>query len=282
MRVGGGGLRKALLMSSKTAGQCPPDTRVFPIAVDLPEGSIEAEVVLPARRVRLVVLAFKMLSLSSIVADMAARGVEALGHKVTCQAGCGACCRQLVPLSPPEAAMIYEFVTSMPEARRASVRKRFAEMKQSLRHQGLLGRLEHLIRRPETSKGQYQQVAAAYFERQLPCPFLVDESCSIYEVRPSMCREYLVTSPAESCGHPEKGSIKRVPVSVRLSEVLVRTWATFSGQKIRVVPLSLALTWTEKNQDTRRIQADSQTALAVFLDHIAHVAAGARGRPVAP
>ena len=34
-----------------------------------------------------------------------------------------------------------------------------------------------------------------YFQLGIPCPFLEEESCSIYHDRPITCREYLVTSP---------------------------------------------------------------------------------------
>jgi Fe-S-cluster containining protein len=38
----------------------------------------------------------------------------------------------------------------------------------------------------------------------MPCPFLEDESCSIHPDRPLVCREYLVTSPAELCAGPRR------------------------------------------------------------------------------
>lgn len=45
-------------------------------------------------------------------------------------------------------------------------------------------------------------------------PFLEDDACSIHPHRPSVCREYLVTSPAEHCAELGRKLVKRVPVSV--------------------------------------------------------------------
>ena len=101
-----------------------PEIRTLPITLDFPEGKIDAEIDLPLGPERLVVLAFKMLAISSEVADMAARAAEKLGLKISCKKVCGACCRQLVPLSPPEAAMIFEFVESMPEPQNPRVEDR--------------------------------------------------------------------------------------------------------------------------------------------------------------
>ena len=46
----------------------------------------------------------------------------------------------------------------------------------------------------------------------MPCPFLEDESCSIHPERPLVCREYLVTSPAELCAGPAQEGVTPVPV----------------------------------------------------------------------
>ena len=78
-----------------------PETRTAAITFDFPEGRIDAAIDLSPGSVRLVVLALKMLAISSEVADMAMQAARGLGFEVSCKKGCGACCRQLVPLSPP-------------------------------------------------------------------------------------------------------------------------------------------------------------------------------------
>ena len=44
------------------------------------------------------------------------------------------------------------------------------------------------------------------------CPFLEEESCSIHPDRPLVCREYLVTSPAELCAGPTQEGVTPVAV----------------------------------------------------------------------
>jgi len=232
-----------------------PEIRTFPITLDFPEGKIEAEIDLPLGPERLVVLAFKMLAISSEVADMATR----------------ACCRQLVPLSPPEAAMIFEFVESMPEPQKSEVRIRFSVALRHLKERGLLERLDRL-QNPLMSDEEYDAITREYFLAQVPCPFLANECCGIHEVRPSMCREYLVNSPAENCKNPSSGRVTRLPISLRLSEALARTWASVSKGYVQVVPLILALEWTKENESARSTGADSVQLLTTLLGHISDIA----------
>ncbi len=253
-----------------------PEIRAFPIALDFPEGKIEAEINLPPGPERLVVLAFKMLAISSEVADMAARSAEKLGLEVSCNKGCGACCRQLVPLSPPEAAMIFEFVASMPESQKSEVLTRFSVSIRHLKERGLLEELDRL-QNPSMSDDDYDAITREYFLAQVPCPFLTDECCGIHEVRPSMCREYLVNSRAENCKDPGSGRVTRLPISLRLSEALARTWASVTKEHVQVVPLILALEWTKENESARTTGADSVQLLTTLLGHISDIA-GKRGQ----
>src|SRR6476620_4879543 len=52
------------------------------------------------------------------VVDAAVQASESQGQKISCKKGCGACCRQLVPISETEAHNIHEVVEALPEPRR--------------------------------------------------------------------------------------------------------------------------------------------------------------------
>jgi Fe-S-cluster containining protein len=127
------------------------------------------------------------------------RDVGDCGGSISCKAGCGACCRMLVPISELEAQRLREVVHAMPEPRRSHVLARFAEAVRQLDAAGLLPQLRRV---EQWTDNEFQAMTRAYFERQIACPFLEAESCSIYEERPITCREYLVTSPAEKCARP--------------------------------------------------------------------------------
>jgi Fe-S-cluster containining protein len=125
-----------------------------------------------------------------------------VGQTISCRKGCGACCRQLVPVSRTEGERLLQVVDALPAERRDVLMKRFASAEVAIENADLKERRGRSDR----------ELSAAYFALGLACPFLEDESCSIHPERPLVCREYLVTSPAELCAGPKQEGVKPVAV----------------------------------------------------------------------
>lgn len=176
----------------------------IPFSLTVPQGPCEAEDVLPA--------VWPLADQLTAVAEERARRE---GHPVTCSKGCGACCRQMVPLSPAEARHIARIVEAMPQERAAEIRQRFAAAQSTMAAAGVTP-----AGHPDDDKAAYRAYGLAYFRQGVPCPFLEEESCSIHAVRPLVCREYLVTSPPSACAVLGSGKVRQVPVIARL-------WAAF-------------------------------------------------------
>jgi len=121
---------------------------------------------------------------------------------ISCRKGCGACCRRLVPISRTEGEALLALVEAMPKERRKAVRARFAAAEAAIGSAGLA----------ERGGRSDRDLSVAYFALRVPCPFLEEESCSIHPSRPLVCREYLVTSPAELCAGPAQEGVTPVPV----------------------------------------------------------------------
>lgn len=146
------------------------------------------------------------------------------GKSVSCRAGCGACCSQLVPVSRTEAMLVREWVDSRPAEEALAIRERFASAIDRLRAAGLYNRLGN--RSAAATQESVRALGLDYFKAGCACPFLVEDSCSIYPVRPMKCREYLVTSPAENCREPSSDSIDMIDFPVSFLKVLLKmeTW----------------------------------------------------------
>lgn len=186
-------------------------------------------------------------ALSDAVVSETCRAVEQLGETISCKKGCGACCRQLIAISEVEARRIKQIVDEMPESRRAEIQARFTSAIQQLDKAGLMPQLQNAN---ELSDDEYLSIATAYFKQQIPCPFLEDESCSIYPERPITCREYLVTSPAENCSQLIAEKIVRVNLPLRIYNAVARWQVPPSKHFLeRWVPLILAPQWAEANPD---------------------------------
>jgi Fe-S-cluster containining protein len=152
------------------------------------------------------------------------------GETVSCRKGCGACCRQLVPISRTEGERLLQLVEAMPAERREALLARFASAEAAIEGAGLKER--------ERSD---RELSVAYFALRIPCPFLKDESCSIHPERPLVCREYLVTSPAEFCAGPAQEGV--TPVAVPKVSMAARG---LQDEKDDWFPLALLMDWSRR------------------------------------
>jgi Fe-S-cluster containining protein len=205
------------------------------MTMDVPSGAVKPRELLPIFR-----------DVAEKIIDLGVKAVEAKGERISCKAGCGACCRQLVPISELEARQIRDLVEDLPEPRRTEVRARFAEARRRLQEAGMLDKLLHPEQFPDD---ELRPIGIDYFRQGIPCPFLDEESCSIHPERPISCREYLVTSPAANCAEPTPETVRCVPLAGKVSTALYRLQLDPKARFVRWVPLSLALEWAEMHPD---------------------------------
>jgi Fe-S-cluster containining protein len=204
-----------------------PDAESVMIGVELNarDWKMKTNIAAPAGRTRLIQLLPMANALADAVIGMAEQSLEKQGKKISCKKGCAACCRSMIPIAQVEARRVRELVESLPEAQRTQIKARFAEALRRLEQAGLLDRLRA---REQWTDAENNQVQVQYFLQGLACPFLEDESCSIYADRPASCREFVVTSPAEKCSAPTNEDVHIVKLPFRVTSAL----ACFDGSKV--------------------------------------------------
>jgi Fe-S-cluster containining protein len=176
------------------------------------------------------------------VTALATAKIEAAGLRISCTKGCGACCRQMVPVSPVEARHLAAVVEAMPPERDAAVRARFEAARARMTELGLEPQGH-----PDTDKAAYRAFGLSWFRAGMPCPFLEDESCSIHASRPLVCREYLVTSPPAACAVLGSGEVRKVAVPVRVWDVFARS--TSADGQLQWMPLTDALAYAGEHPE---------------------------------
>src|SRR4029079_16736296 len=127
-----------------TIGCCQLD-----LAATVPAGPTQLDELLPLLQV-----------LSDNVVSSAEQEAQQRGTCISCTKGCGACCRQLVPISPVEARHVARLVGELPEPRRREIRARFAAARRRLEETGMW---ERLNRRHQWPKGGSSEVGLEYF-----------------------------------------------------------------------------------------------------------------------
>lgn len=239
----------------------PEDRVSFKFELGLCGRTIEAETSIPNAPLRVADLLPVLHSFDDAVVAMAADKVESEGRKLSCRDGCGACCRQVVPISQAEAYYLAELVAAMPPERQARVRGRFRDALAAL-GEPMAARLRDTAKLRDLESRR--ELGKEYFRLGVACPFLEDESCSIYPYRPMSCREYLVTSPAQNCSHPAPESIEPVPLPLKLSEILY----CFKQDTTSWVPLVIALEWVEQQAGSPPRYSPGPELFKDFLNRI--------------
>jgi Fe-S-cluster containining protein len=226
------------------------DTVTIELQFSMGGERVQAKIPVPAGATRPRIMLPVFQALGDLVVGQAVKAAEKSGKSISCKAGCGACCRQLVPITPTEAHHLRDLIESLPEPRRSEIRMRFAEAHRKLDQAGLLDKLL----RPETVSAELRAIGMEYFKLSIACPFLEAESCSIHPDRPIACREYLVTSPAEECAAPTPEKVACVPMAAKVSSAVADLGVQEETRFARWVALVVAPEWTDSHaeEDARK------------------------------
>lgn len=247
----------------------PQASERFEIALNTPAGRLTSAVDVPTAFVPVTAIVPLMRRLGEEAQALEEARSSDEGKSRSCRKGCAACCRMLVPLSPPEAFALREFVRSLPREQQERIAARLAEAKSTLLAHGLWNQLVELGESSQMPDDlTLEPVNHAYYALRTPCPFLTDDLCSIYDERPAACRELLVTSPAEQCLDMAKNPVAPIPVPVRMGPVLGLLWGELTNTPPRLIPLPIALDWAERHQDESRRTWQGTQLLDTALDKI--------------
>lgn len=237
--------------------------------VNTPAGEVHTRLEVPAGFVPVSSIVPALREVGERAIALEQTRAEAGGRTISCRMGCAACCRMLVPVSPPEAFALHDAVQSLPEAQRQHIHAKVEAARARLKEAGLWTRLSEIADTDrQLSDEDMEQTNRDYYSLRLPCPFLENEACSIYPDRPAACRELLVTSPAELCQDIVKNPVRPVPVPVRMGTVLGLLWSDLVGGPVRLIPLPLALSWAERHADQRTRRWKGPELLEKAMDKV--------------
>jgi Fe-S-cluster containining protein len=216
---------------------------------------LKMEMSLPAKPVKLKKMLPVFQKMSDTFVNIGITAAENKGRKISCRAGCGACCRQAVPISETEVYRIAELVENLPEPRKTKVKKKFDKAFEHFTKVGWFKKMDEFISQNKENNDEdvgkkLSEIVLEYFYEKIPCPFLENESCSIHPDRPIACREYLVDSPAENCSNPTLKTVNMVSQPIEVSKVLRQiSRANVSFDSPVLIPLVSALEIAGKHRD---------------------------------
>lgn len=152
-------------------------------------------------------------------------------YDITCHKGCSACCKQSVTIDIFEAISVIAPVL-FSQTQRLWFYKVVYDKAIVLAKACVEDRLN----------------ARAWFEKQIPCIFLSNEECTVYEHRPTICRIHSVTSPAIDCSPPSDKNIMKLNIKDWF-EATVMVQKSLAREVLiteQMAPLPVAIVWAVK------------------------------------
>lgn len=123
---------------------------------------------------------------------------------VACRSRCGACCRHLVPIWEVEAIALFAAARELPAETRRRIADNLDRWLPEFEQWLIAAETAGLEFDPGAATQPFSAVATDYWRQQIPCPFLLDEACSIYADRPAECRYYYALRSPEACAAPQR------------------------------------------------------------------------------
>ncbi|MDD5135136.1 MAG: YkgJ family cysteine cluster protein [Phycisphaerae bacterium] len=172
------------------------------------------------------------------IVDATLNEAQKLGWNVPCKKGCGFCCKNLVPISEPEAMWLSQEFAGLPKSEQKVLQRsiEFARRK-------LLSVAPPQLTEPDIP----QEISDWYSNLDLVCPFLVENSCSIYRLRPLACREHIVAGLA-GCGQSQN-QIVRLPISIL--ESVSKLCDRFGEGQTDAIMLPISFAWVQSKKNRK-------------------------------
>lgn len=148
-----------------------------------------------------------------------------------CKKGCSHCCYQYIQIEWKEGLPIEDFIANkMPRNVKIAIK---ANVKNYIDYFN-----QNTPSAPLTETN-LQQLSYKMALEKIPCPFLLNQKCSIYPVRPFICRTHIVEDSPDFCVKDplRKSSEEAIKISVEFSPKLFQL-----GRRSQVRPLIYTVT----------------------------------------
>lgn len=120
-----------------------------------------------------------------------------LGQAVSCRPRCSTCCNHEVWITAAEHRDVEHAIDALPDAVQDRIRTRARAISERLQDAG-------------AADWPTQDHAMRYFGLGEPCPLLIDDACAVRDVRPLVCRNYIVSSDPAECTDPGSEQFVRI------------------------------------------------------------------------
>ena len=239
-----------VLEESEQGDGLDSDMKITPLELDISGEPVYFRIGAADGQAKLADIVPAARLLSTKIVQAVQRNLSRGGIAVPCREGCAVCCDYLVFVSVPETFRLMAEATMMPLERCGDMAQSCSQAAQPV-HEYLS---EHIVgnespRWDIVTAQQVKEFSDWYVTEKLPCPFLHGGLCTIYEQRPIICREHLVTGSASPCRIDGMDDKRKVRMPVRISNALKALSSELEGTIEESVVLPCVFEWYRNNTE---------------------------------
>jgi Fe-S-cluster containining protein len=169
---------------------------------------------------------------------------EFTGFRIACSSGCAYCCRLLVRIHFLEGLLIARSLMENKDHVALAAAAKHARVVEDFRCRFILSEGEHL------TEADFNTLwIERWAEQQIACPFLKQDLCSIYPIRPLTCRVHLAVDSRIPCMEPNN-MVRVLDATQPHKDVLALAVQlnTAMGWEPLIVPapLSVSVVWGQR------------------------------------
>jgi Fe-S-cluster containining protein len=180
--------------------------------------------------------------LSTKIISITRQHITNNGDIIACRPCCSQCCRHLVPLAIPEVMAMAQSERAFPEESCLLTARSILEL--TPKHF-----IEEFTKTESKICAKLKDISDWYSQINLPCPFLLNRLCTIYEQRPIACREHLVTGSASKCKANSTNQAQPVQIPISILEALAQLTSELEQTTIEAIILPFAVVWCRENPE---------------------------------
>jgi len=182
--------------------------------------------------------------LADITKYLAAVDQEVNQFNAVCVKGCCACCFHPIYAFKTERKLIENYIKQMGTNQLNTIRNNCINWLEKSKKSKLIPDSKYI------TAIDLAQLNKKYIRSNIKCPFLMNSECSIYEVRPLVCRTYFATSERTDCRF---GNVEQICDAYRLNKL-----AEFARVELKANP--------QKNHETLLPMGFAEFAQSCLLE----------------
>lgn len=241
-------LTTELRESEGTKDNCDDGVKTIELELDIFGRPVRYSIDVADKQTRLADIVPMARTISSKVAVTVLDKLREDGEEILCHKGCSACCYYLTSLSVPEAFYLSDELLAMPVESGKAVLESYLEATKKILN-NMPEDIDIDAPMQANDQSQIRRLSNWYAGLKLACPFLSDNLCTIYERRPTTCREHIVTGSSKMCVVEVGNGTPVVKMPVSITEALAHLAAELEQSSVEAMMLPLALPWAVENQE---------------------------------